>query len=490
MYPKESVTYVPGDETAIGRGSWAIRFWHSLDLTTQFLLVATLIIGGSMAILGEWLSSQIAANQLRSRAESGALYMEGFLAGHIEEGPEGPRVSAERQQQLDRLLIGTDLATRVEGFRIWERDGTVLYSTDKSLMGKRLPSKDIEQAFAGQVVAQLETGHDDNEDGGQPEQRPLIEIYGPIYRSNVHEVMAVGELYEEAGEFIAQRDRVQRRTWAIVGATTVAIMGLLFLIVRRASRLIRRQSVTLKAQLASAQALAEQNRQLRKSADQARMDASKSNEALLNRIGSDLHDGPIQLLGLLILRLGTPAPKTPGDPADGVGPSNVTRADISPLRLASQVLTELRELSTDLVLPQLENMSLEAALRVAVERHEHATGSIVKARYRGLQKSTAHPLKICLYRVVQEGLNNAFHHAAGRDQRVIAIANEESITIVISDGGPGFSPTSTTEARRRPLGLQGIRNRVEAFAGSVQIRRRGKGGMQLVTRVPLEINSA
>lgn len=290
MYPKESVTYVPGDEAATGRGSWAIRFWHSLDLTTQFLLVATLIIGGSMAILGEWLSSQIAANQLRSRAESGALYMEGFLAGHIEEGPDGPRVSAERQQQLDRLLIGTDLATRVEGFRIWERDGTVLYSTDKSLMGKRLPSKDIEQAFAGQVVAQLETGHDDNEDGGQPEQRPLIEIYGPIYRSNVHEVMAVGELYEEAGEFIAQRDRVQRRTWAIVGATTVAIMGLLFLIVRRASRLIRRQSVTLKSQLASAQALAEQNRQLRKTADQARMDASKSNEALLNRIGSDLHE--------------------------------------------------------------------------------------------------------------------------------------------------------------------------------------------------------
>ncbi len=293
MYPKESGTYVRDDETTDSQGTWGLRFWHSLDLTTQFLIVATLIVCGSMAILGEWLSSQIAANQLRSRAESGALYMEGFLAGHIDEGPEGPRVSDERQRELDRLLIGTDLATRVEGFRIWERDGTVLYSTDKLLMGKRLPSKDIEQAFSGRVVAQLENGHNDDDGGGQREQRPLIEIYGPIYRSNVHEVMAVGELYEEAGEFIAQRDRVQRRTWAIVGATTVAIMGLLFLIVRRASNVIRRQSVTLKAQLAGAQALAEQNKQLRKAADRARMDASKSNETLLNRIGSDLHDGPV-----------------------------------------------------------------------------------------------------------------------------------------------------------------------------------------------------
>lgn len=490
MYPKESVTYVPGEGAAAGRGFWALRFWHGLDLTTQFLIVATLIVGGSMAILGEWLSSQIAANQLRSRAESGALYMEGFLAGHIEEGPDGPRVSAERQQQLDRLLIGTELATRIEGFRIWEQDGTVLYSTDKSLTGKRFPSKDIEQAFSGRVVAQLESGHDDDDGGLERAQRPLIEIYGPIYRSNVHEVLAVGELYEEAGEFIAQRDRVQRKTWAIVGATTVAIMGLLFLIVRRASKLIRRQSATLTAQLTSAEALAEQNKQLRKAADRARMDASKSNEALLNRIGSDLHDGPVQLLGLLILRLGTPGSMTPGDSTSVAGPTNVTRADISPSRLANQVMSELRELSTGLVLPELENISLEAALRIAVERHEHTTGSMVRARYRGLPERTAHPLKICLYRVVQEGLNNAFHHAGGRDQRVIAIADEKFVAIVISDGGPGFLKAPQAGTHHRPLGLQGVRNRVEAFGGSVQIRKRGGAGTQLVTRVPIEINSA
>ncbi len=141
-------------------------------------------------------------------------------------------------------------------------------------------------------------------------------------------------------------------------------------------------------------------------------------------------------------------------------------------------------------LPELENISLEAALRIAVDRHEHTTGSMVNSRYSGLPNRTPHPLKICLYRVVQEGLNNAFQHAAGRDQRVIAIADEKFITIVISDGGPGVTQTPPSKPHGRPLGLQGIRNRVEAFGGWVQIRKRGKAGTQLVARVPMENNSA
>lgn len=455
-----------------------VRYWQRLDLKAQFLIVAALILCGSMAILGEWLSSQIAANQLRSRAESGALYMEGFLARHVDEENGAPQVSPERQQELDELLIGTDLAQRVEGFRIWDKDGTVVYSTDKSLIGKQFPSDDIEQAFAGAVVAQLEDGHDDEGSSKKEQARPLIEIYAPIYRPGTHDVIAVGELYEEAEDFIAQRTRVQRSTWALVGATTITIMGLLYLIVRRASGIINTQRLTLKSQLENAQALANQNRVLRKTADKARMDASKSNETLLNRIGSDLHDGPVQLLSLLILRIG----QTSG--------GGDRQEDLNPSRLAGQVLTELRELSTGLVLPELENMSLETALRVAAQRHEYATGSVVAAHYEHLPEKVAHPLKICLYRVVQEGLNNAHRHAGARGQRVEVIADDSIITVTVSDKGPGLDQPAASTGRRHPLGLQGIRNRVEAFGGTVQIVQEPGEGTRLIVAVPLESNSA
>lgn len=464
-----------------GEPAGLFQYWQNLGLTAQFLIVAALIVCGSMAVLGEWLSSQIAASQLRSRAEAGALYVEGFLARHVEELEAGPHVTAERQKELDDLLIGTDLAKRVEGFRIWRQDGTVIYSTDKSLTGKRLPSGDIDRAFAGTVVAQLEDGHDDHEGVEPKEPRPLIEIYAPIYRSGTHQVIAVGELYEEAEDFVSERNRAQQRTWIIVGATSLAIMGLLFLIVRRASNVIDSQRMKLRMQLTDARALAEQNRKLRNTADRARMDASKSNETLLNRIGSDLHDGPVQLLSLLILRL-----EGISQSADKEGSS----AELHPLRLASQVLTELRDFSTGLVLPEIENMTLEEALRVAVERHEHATGSVVEGSYSGLPEHIAHPLKICLYRVIQEGLNNAFRHADALEQRVMASADAGFITLIVSDGGPGMPPSPATTGRRRPLGLQGIRNRVEAFAGSLQIQQRDGAGTQLIVTVPMESNSA
>lgn len=462
------------------KGGWfrignLVRYWQSLDLNVQFLMVAALILCGSMAILGEWLSSQIAANQLRSRAESGALYMEGFLARHVDEQDGRPVVSPDRQRELDELLIGTDLAKRVEGFRIWAKDGTVIYSTDKSLMGKSLPSDDINRAFAGAVVAQLEDGHNDEGAAEEEHSATLIEIYAPIYRPGTHEAIAVGELYEVAEDFIAQRSRVQRNTWALVGATTVTIMGLLYLIVRRASGIINSQRMTLRSQLENAQALANQNRRLRKSADKARMDASRSNEALLNRIGSDLHDGPVQLLSLLILRLGQ---------------TSNQRDELAPSRLAGQVLTELRELSTGLVLPELENLSLEAALRVAAQRHEYATGSVVAANYGNLPEKVAHPLKICLYRVVQEGLNNAYRHAGAHGQRVEVIADGNVITVTVSDKGLGPDIPVNPTGRRHPLGLQGIRNRVEAFGGTVQISQAPGAGTTLTVAVSLESNSA
>ena len=147
--------------------------------------------------------------------------------------------------------------------------------------------------------------------------------------------------------------------------------------------------MTLKSQLKNAQALADQNRILRKTADQARMDASKSNETLLNRIGSDLHDGPVQLLSLLIFGW------VAGLSARNKSPSHQPRKrlNLNPARLAGQVLTELRELSTGLVLPEIENLSLEAALRVAVERHEYATGSAVEANYSGLPETRRSPFE-------------------------------------------------------------------------------------------------
>ena len=73
-----------------------------------------------------------------------------------------------------------------------------------------------------------------------------------------------------------------------------------------------------------------------------RMNASKSNENLLNSIGADIHDGPVQLLSALLLK-----------------PHDVDLVR----QLARQVLDELREISGGLVLPELEPLPLKAVFQ-------------------------------------------------------------------------------------------------------------------------------
>lgn len=479
LAPDDDVTNVPVtgcNKTAIFHLN---HFWQQLSLRSQFLIVASLILSLSMTLLGEWVSLQIAASQLQSRADSGALYMEGFLARHVQSGDLGPTVTAQGIEELDELLINPDLARRIESLRIWRRDGLILYSTDKALIGQTFPSPNVEAAFLGKVIAHLETGHDDEGNVSQGEDRPLIEIYAPIYREGTRDTLAVGEVYEDAREFLERRDDVQRRTWYIVAATTIAILAALYAIVRRADSIIGAQRNRLKSQLADAQALAQQNRDLRELANKARLEASKSNEGLLNRIGSDLHDGPMQLLALLILRLGQGASANKTEDV----PENLT-----PSSVATECLSQLRDLSTGLIMPQIEELSLEDALRLAVDRHQFTTGSRVGASYTNLPVTVASSLKICLYRIVQEGLNNAFRHGNGIDQHIDASADDRTITITVSDGGPGL-PLKRTAKDRLPLGLLGIHNRVESFRGTLNVRRRHSRGTELVVILPLNGNS-
>ena len=163
--PGMLVPYIPpegwGDESTDGgelnglksdeSGRWSpVRYWHSLSPKTQFQVAAAVVVCCSMAILGQWMSARITSSYVHARADAGALYMEGFLAPHVQELADGrTALSQANTRSLDRLLIDTGLADRVEGIRIWLRDGRIAYSTDRSLTGKKMPSSDIEANFHG-----------------------------------------------------------------------------------------------------------------------------------------------------------------------------------------------------------------------------------------------------------------------------------------------------------------------------------------------------
>jgi signal transduction histidine kinase len=193
-----------------------------------------------------------------------------------------------------------------------------------------------------------------------------------------------------------------------------------------------------------------------------------ANERLLAQVGSDLHDGPLQLLAAHILALSRrhPAGKRP---------------DVA---IAQQAMDELRNISAGLVLPELSTLGLRETIGLAVRRHEECTGLPVKVTYGPLPDDCAVDLRVCLYRIVQEGLGNAARHGVlGTCALVIAIADGR-VTMEITNEVTPPRPAPARQPARPHLGLDGMRARLAAIGGHLTFEA-GDERARLVVQAPL-----
>lgn len=97
------------------------------------------------------------------------------------------------------------------------------------------------------------------------------------------------------------------------------------------------------------------------------------------------------------------------------------------------------------------------------------------------------PLKIVVYRIMQEALNNSARHSDAR-QVVIRIAREEDILLLeIADNGNGFNPDEIGQ-RDDPLsghGLRSMQERAEICGGTFKLQTAPRQGVRVGVRIPL-----
>src|SRR5690606_36364956 len=109
---------------------------------------------------------------------------------------------------------------------------------------------------------------------------------------------------------------------------------------------------------------------------------------------------------------------------------------------------------------------LNEILERAVRAHEQRTGTQVELTLNGQTPPLPTSAKICIYRFVQEGLNNCFRHAEGAGQKVVQTSRRDQVEIEVSDCGPGFDLDGI---RPEGLGLAGLRERVESLGGHFSV---------------------
>jgi signal transduction histidine kinase len=137
-----------------------------------------------------------------------------------------------------------------------------------------------------------------------------------------------------------------------------------------------------------------------------------------------------------------------------------------------QTITNLRRAIGGLRPIYLEDLGLVAALGMLARQSESSSGPEVTFRLRGLERRLPPAAELALYRISQEALNNALHHAQPNSVQIILDFSDSAVRLYIRDDGLGFTPPATpdTFARRGHFGLLGMRERADLVGAQLQIR--------------------
>ena len=404
-----------------------VRIWRRLGLSSQFLITAgvalVLVSAADEFLRTRWTEKLFVKNS----AEAASAYMGGIIAPHIQSSPDRHYAPVIEHALFDKVITDAGLKRQFERIKIWARDGTILYSTVEELTGRHFDLETVKRATRGEIVVATSNPRHDQDRLGSAKGKPMMEVYVPI-RAADNSIIAVGEIHKDPDTLNEITSELIEGS-LIIRAMSLLLGGLtLFVLVRRAQGTIARQRKQLRFHYRATSQLAQQNQSLRAVADDARRRSVKENEELLSRIGAEIHDGPIQLLSLAMLNLGAAAMAGHAPKQAGV------------TALMSQSITHLRNISTGLILPEIDDMLPEDALRLAIVRHEQMTGTEVQQQIAKLPPAISQGLKCCMYRIVQECLNNAVRHAEGLGQRVEVNHDGRNVSLTIADEGPGLSP--------------------------------------------------
>jgi signal transduction histidine kinase len=133
----------------------------------------------------------------------------------------------------------------------------------------------------------------------------------------------------------------------------------------------------------------------------------------------------------------------------------------------------------------LDNVGLVAALRWLVEESLRRAGLACVEDYPDDLPEMSPDARIAVFRVIQESLVNVVKHANARTVHLTVRANERDLSVTIVDDGLGIDGDRIDIPQSH--GLRGMRHRIEALGGVLEVRSLGAGaGTAIEIRLPIE----
>ena len=99
-------------------------------LAQRFMLASLIILIAGMAGIGVWIGNEIKSGVIHRTGATTALYVDSFVAPHLQELGTTGALSPESHEQLSKLLQDTPMGQQIVTFKVWDPTGKVIYSTD------------------------------------------------------------------------------------------------------------------------------------------------------------------------------------------------------------------------------------------------------------------------------------------------------------------------------------------------------------------------
>ncbi len=166
-------------------------------------------------------------------------------------------------------------------------------------------------------------------------------------------------------------------------------------------------------------------------------------------------------------------------------------AEVEEIRAKAQAITRLaldlyangRRLVRRLRPEVLDMLGLHGAVEEMLRHYDSGSGCRFAFHSEGDFSRLGNELAISAYRIVQEALSNVMKHAQASNAEVTLALDDahEVLRIVVEDDGQGFDPAVSSEG----IGIIGMRERVYALRGTMDVRSAPRRGTTVEITLPL-----
>ena len=161
------------------------------------------------------------------------------------------------------------------------------------------------------------------------------------------------------------------------------------------------------------------------------------------------------------------------------------------LELLDSTILEVKEVARNLRPLNIEELGLVMVLKMMCSKVSKEAGIKANVQIPEINVELDRELEICIYRVVQEALNNIIRHSKASKFAVDLTMHDGTITLIISDNGIGFKPRQLMDEKyfSEGIGILNMQERVERLNGTFHIDSDYNNGTTIISQFTIEKTS-